>query len=103
MTLLDAIFIIIFVVSWFGVLFLLRNCFPNGKIGLLQKFSFHINSIFCIHWTIIGLTCIIKELTWKKKEFNFFLAIPVSALILAISTLIEIGYEYFKKNCLKCK
>ena len=103
MTLLDAFFLITFVVAWFGILFLLRNCFPNGKIGFLQKLSLHINSIFCIHWTIIGFINIIRELTWAEKELNFFLAIPISAAILIISTLIAIGYEYFKKKFCKCK
>lgn len=68
------------------------------KIVYLQKLSKHINNIYCIHWVMIGIACIVREFTWKNGTFGMIPATIVAATFLIASEWLADLYTKMKKT-----
>ena len=44
-----------------------------------------INSIFCIHWIIIGILCAVKSATFPDYSPGFMAAMLIAAIVLMVS------------------
>ena len=93
----NIIFCTVLAAAWTGVWYLLRMRLPNMKIGYLQKLSRHINNVYCIHWVMIGIACIIREFTWKDSTFGLLPATLIAAVFLIASEWIADWYTNRKK------
>ena len=96
LSVIDAAFLIPFVISWIGVCYFLHERFSKVGIGYLQKLSRHINNIFCIHWVLIGLEGIIRALTWKNQTLGFVPALLIAAANLILSAWLAERYAGWK-------
>lgn len=54
MNTIDATFVCLFVVGWFGVCDGLSRIMPNTLLSWLSGLSQNINQVYCIHWIILG-------------------------------------------------
>ncbi len=88
MTLIDVVFLLGLFIFWAGILFLLHEKFPDVRITALQRMSRDINSIFCIHWGIIGILCAIKAIAIPEYSPGFIAATLCAAVVLVTSVWI---------------
>ena len=88
MTLIDVVFLFGLFIFWAGILYLIHTKFPKIVITHLQQMSRDINSIFCIHWVIIGIVCAIKAIVFQKSVPGFIMATILAAVILIVSVWI---------------
>lgn len=85
MTPIDVVFLLGLFIFWAGILFLLHKRFPGIRITILQRMSRDINSIFCIHWIIIGILCAVKSATFSDYSPGFMAAMLIAAIVLMVS------------------
>ncbi len=88
MTLIDAVFLICLFICWSGLHYLLHEKFSNVSILLMQRMSRDINSIFCIHWVILGILCAVKTLTLPELVPGFLPVTFVAIVVGFVSILI---------------
>jgi len=90
--LLDSVFFIILAIAVFGVCYAVLQLFPKVSFQPLFRWSNHTNSIYCIHWTLIGMLGIVFNLLGKTKNMQFWQVTLLTAIILLLSDYLSAWY-----------
>ncbi|QMT31439.1 acyltransferase family protein [Alysiella filiformis] len=102
MNLLDASFILMFVVGWFGVCHWLLRILPQKVFLPMFNLSRNINQVYCIHWIILGFFGVWFRDFLHKTELPVWEVSVYAALILLVSGILaEIYVRHIKKMIFK--
>ncbi len=93
-----AFFIILLAVAIFGFDYFLCRKIALPKQNIIQKLSKNTNSIYCIHWVIIGFLDIIKTLTYRNYTLPFGYSFLLAMLIVFVSYKLADFYSSCKSK-----
>ncbi|CAH1208431.1 hypothetical protein PAECIP111892_03108 [Paenibacillus auburnensis] len=90
--LLDAVFFILIALSFFGLNYAILKLFSKVSFQPLMRLSKNINTIYCIHWTLIGLLGIVTQVFLKSNSLLFWQGTLIAAILLVISDRLAVWY-----------
>ena len=96
----DAAFICVLTVGVFGFDYALAAAGKkvSVKFSFFDRISRNINSIYCIHWTLIGIFGILQEFVLKKDSLSFGEVTVLSLVLLILSDIFAEIYRTFKEK-----
>ncbi len=90
--LLDAVFFIILALMVFGLNYTILRLCTKVSFQLFMRLSKNINTIYCIHWSLLGLLGIVMQFLVKSNGLSFWLGTLTATLLLIISDRLAAWY-----------
>lgn len=88
----DALFFVVLAILVFGLCYGIMQLFPKLSFRPLMGWSKRINSIYCIHWTLIGVIGIVLNFLEKTNNMQFWQGTMIAAILLIISDILSTLY-----------
>lgn len=95
---LDALFFCILSMLVFCWCYGLLHLLPEKVKGCFYRWSKNINTIYCIHWAILGFLKMAKQLLWPEQVLPFWLGTVIAASLLVVSDRLAVAYKARRKG-----
>jgi hypothetical protein len=92
MSLFDALFFIVLAIMVFGLCYAVLHLFPKVSFEPLMRWSKNINSIYCIHWTLIGMIGVALTFAQKTNNMSFWQVALITVILLVLSDVLSVLY-----------
>ena len=104
LSLFEALFFIVLAVMVFGWCYWILHLFPKVSFKPLMRWSKNINSMFCIHWTLIGFIGVAFTLLGKSSNLGVLQVVLITVALLILSDVLSaIYFENIKPKFAKIK
>jgi uncharacterized membrane protein len=89
----DAAYCIVLAITLFGLDYAMIRLFHNIQFNTLKRFSKHVNSIYCIHWVLIGIMTVVKLSAFKSSDLPFWAGTLITIILLFVSDRLAVLYS----------
>lgn len=101
---LDAVFFILLALMVFGLNYAILQLCTKVSFQLFMRLSKNINTIYCIHWSLLGLLGIIMPFLVRSNNLTFWQGTLIAAILLIISDQLAVWYlDKLKPRLMKPK